>query len=586
MKEKYTWDLTDFFLSEEAFIQELNKLQVELEELDTTISQELLEEQLKKYYELLLVKERLYVYSELSSDLDMANQKYIQYKNQIALETKKLEKIKERINQEILKIDVNLEEYMKDHPSAKQYNMHFYEVLRLKPHIVSSPVVANEESFLSNVNDLYRTILNVERENPKVMIEEEEIIVNATNLNKFLLSDQQEIRKTIFLSYLKGLGKVNKSISNLYYMRFKLCYDIAREKGFSSILEQNIIEDDLNLTLIDNLLKAVHDHLPLLAKYLTLKKRKLNVEELHFYDMKKSSEFTKKIKFQEGVDLVVDSLNVLGSSYKEKLEQVLEGGFLDVFPKKHKVGGGYHFRNYTKPMILMNYHDEYQEVFTIAHELGHAVNGLFVKEHHKFQDFHFSSFLSEVASLTNEMIFEEYTKKHASSLEEEIYIVEQKIDKFISNVFLSTLYLEFQKETCSYIEKNQAINNDLINNTFASLFQKYYQGMTFDEEMKYYWETRIHHFYEKQKYYNFQYATGFIAAIVLSKKVLTKEGLAKYLEFLTIGGSKPTLETLKVAGIDVEDLEVYNHAMNYFADLLKEYEVLLAKSRDESLKSQ
>lgn len=580
MHEKYTWDLTDFFSSDEAFENSLTEFQKKLEALKNKVSEETLEEQLEKYYEIMLLKERLYVYSELSSDLDMANQKYIQYKNQVAEETKKLEEIKQAINQEILKIDESLEEYLKHHPNAKPYYMHYYDVLRLKPHIVSSSVVGNEEALISNVNDLYRTILNVERENPKVIIEGEEIKVNVANLNKYLLSDQQEIRKTIFLSYLSGLKKVNRSISNLYYMRYKLCYDIAKEKGFSSILEQSLIEDDLNMTIIDNLLKVVKEHLPLLKKYLKLKKQKLKVEEIHFYDLKKSSEFTKKIKFQDGVDLVVDSLSVLGNNYKEKLEQVLNGGFLDVFPKKHKFGGGYHFRNYTKPMILMNYHEDYQEVFTIAHELGHAVNGLFVKEHQSFQNFHFSSFLSEVASLTNEMIFEDYTKKHTNSLEEEIYVIEQKIDKFIANVFLSSLYLEFQKETCFYIENNQAINNEIINQIFADLFQKYYQGMYFDEEMKYYWETRIHHFYEKHKYYNFQYATGFIAAIVLSKNVLTEDGLTKYLEFLTIGGSKPTLDALRVAGVDFSDIKIFKSAMDYFGDLLKEYEIIIEKNNN------
>lgn len=268
-------------------------------------------------------------------------------------------------------------------------------------------------------------------------------------------------------------------------------------------------------------------------------------------------------------------MHPLGKKYLEALEKVLNGGMLDVFPSKHKFGGGYHWRNYTKPMILMNYKENFREVATIGHELGHAVNGLMIRESQEFQNFHFSIFLSEIASMVNEDRVEEYMYQQAED-ENKIIHLEQIIDKTITAIFFQTMLFEFQREVCSQIEQGKSISADFINTTFYSFFQKYYPTMVLDEDLQYLWETRIHLFYDVHRYYNFQYAIGKIVALVINKNI--NEGrIEDYLEFLTIGGSKPTLEALSIAGIDLCVKDIYEDAFVYLENLLNAYEKLLVK---------
>jgi len=388
-----------------------------------------------------------------------------------------------------------------------------------------------------------------------------------------MTSQERDLRQKVFKAYMNSLSSVNKSISGLLDLRYKLCFDIAKEKGYSTILDQVIAEDDLDRTIIDHLIESVHSNLSLLNRYLDLKKKRLGYEEIGYYDLNINNQYNPKYEFSLALDIIKDALSDMGDSYLKQMNKVLSGGMIDAFPKKHKFGGGYHYRNYTKPMILMNYKDSFRQIPTIAHEIGHAVNGLFIKENHTFQDFHFSIFLSETASTVNEDRVRDYLYRHAD-VSEKIIHLEDILDKLISALFLQTLFLEFEKEICHYIEQGESVQAGIINEKFLELFQTYYQGMHIDEELKYLWQTRMHLFFGNYRYYNFQYATGKIASLVINKNINNGQ-LEDYLQFLTIGGSKPTLEALKIAGVDLREKSIYQNAMDALSGLLDEYEMLL-----------
>lgn len=201
---------------------------------------------------------------------------------------------------------------------------------------------------------------------------------------------------------------------------------------------------------------------------------------------------------------------------------------------------------------------------------GHAVNGIFIRDNQRFQNFHFSIFLSEIASLVNEDRVEEYMYKMADEKNKIIHL-EQILDKTVTALFFQTLLLEFQKALCEKIEMGHYVSAEEINGTFLTLLKEYYPSMKIDEEIKYLWQTRLHLFYDVHRYYNFQYATGKIAALVINKNI--DEGkIDDYLEFLKVGGSKPTLETLAIAGVDLKQQRVFNDAFLYLERLLNEYE--------------
>lgn len=573
MKEQYKWDFKDFFLSDEDFLDSFERLKKEIVDFKEDYEKFSIEEKLSKYYALSLLGERLVSYSELHSDLDLKNETYLSYKNEVYTEKTKIDNIKGNINEEILKIELSLEEYMKNNPKAKPFYMHFYEVFRLKEHTINNNVILNESLLIQRVNSLYNTIISVEMPTEEMEIEGSLIKVNGRVYNKYIVNQDRTLRENVFKTYMKSLKNVNGSISSLFNMRYQLCFDIAKEKGYKSILDQVIGEDNLDMKILETLISFVHENLPLLEHYINLKKKKLGVEEFHFYDLNINSDYNPKYSFIEGIEIVKNALKDLGSKYESVLNQVLVGGMIDAFPNKHKFGGGYHFRNYTKPMILMNYKENFREVATIGHELGHAVNGILIRDNQEFQNFHFSIFLSEIPSTVNEDRVEEYMYKQAEK-ENKIIHLEQILDKTITAIFFQTMLLEFQKALCERIEKGEYVNAEEINQTFLTLLKEYYPSMTIDEESKYLWQTRLHMFYDVHRYYNFQYAVGKITALVINKNI--KEGkINDYFEFLKVGGSKPTLEALSIAGIDLTKKEVYVDAFLYLERLLKDYDALL-----------
>lgn len=572
MEEQYKWDFKDFFASDEDFLNEFKNYKNALEKVRKEFSSLSLEDKLKKYYELSLQSEKLITYAELNSDLNLKNETYQKFKNDAYSEKRKLEELKGSLSAEIINENLSLNEYMKN-PNLKPFYMHFYEILRNKEHTVSNSAIINETKLVQRVNSLYNTIVSVEMPKEEAEIEGSVVKVNSKVYNQYITNQDRNLREKVFKTFMKSLKNVNQSIAGLFNMRYELYADIAKEKGYKSILEGVIKEDDLDERITENLIETVHENQNLVNRYIDLKKKKLSLEELHFYDLNINSDYNPKYTFTEGIEIVKEALKDFGPVYTNTLNKVLEDGIIDAYPNKHKFGGGYHWRNYTKPMILMNYKENFHEVATIGHELGHAVNGILIRDNQDYQNFHFSIFLSEIASMVNEDRVEEYMFEMAPK-ENKIIHLEQIIDKTITALFLQTLFFEFQQEICTKIENGKSVSAEEMNQAFLSFMQKYYPNLEVDEEIKYLWQTRIHFFYDVHKYYNFQYATGKIASLVINKNI--KEGrMEEYLEFLKTGGSKPTLEALSIAGVDLTQKQVYQDAFHYLEGLLDKYEALL-----------
>lgn len=274
MKEQYKWDFKDFFLSDEDFLDSFERLKKEIVDFKEDYEKFSIEEKLSKYYALSLLGERLVSYSELHSDLDLKNETYLSYKNEVYTEKTKIDNIKGNINEEILKIELSLEEYMKNNPKAKPFYMHFYEVFRLKEHTINNNVILNESLLIQRVNSLYNTIISVEMPTEEMEIEGSLIKVNGRVYNKYIVNQDRTLRENVFKTYMKSLKNVNGSISSLFNMRYQLCFDIAKEKGYKSILDQVIGEDNLDMKILENLISFVHENLPLLEHYINLKKKK------------------------------------------------------------------------------------------------------------------------------------------------------------------------------------------------------------------------------------------------------------------------------------------------------------------------
>lgn len=580
MKYKTNINFTSLFKDDETFTNHLKQLENENFDIEE-FKKKSLKDQLDWYFAKYLEWEKIYSYNEVNSDLDLANQNYNQNKDIINKIKTKLDELKKVINTEILNIDIPLDEYLEENPDLKEYYMTFYNVLRKKEHSEDSILFAKMLPYISKINSLYSTIMNVEFPSEEIIFRGEPVKLTTSNYNRLMLNANSEEKAVLASTYFESLAKVNKTVSNLLNMRYQIFQDLADDAGYNSILEHTLGDDDLNLAITDNLLKTTNLHLDAIKKYYSLKKQSLGLEKMHFYDSR-DSKTEVKMDFDDAIDNVINALSPLGPTYIERLKALLNTGIIDVYPRENKYLGGYHFRNYTQSLIVMNSHDYQKDSYTMAHELGHAVNASFIKENQKFSNFHFSNFLSEVASLTNEILMANYYLEKASTDTEKEIILEQKIKKFIANVYNSMMWFEFEDNICKAIKNGRPLTPDAMLSIYQELYIKYNPEVVVDDYLKYGYITRLHYFLGYYRYYNFQYATGIIMATKIATDIKNNipGSKEKYLEFLKIGGSLKTLDALKVAGLDLTDDKIIADGFKYFQEDVASYEKLVLKRKN------
>lgn len=580
MKYKTNINFTSFFKDDETFTNHLKQLETENFDIEE-FKKKSLKDQLDWYFAKYLEWEKFYSYNEVNSDLDLANQNYNQNKDVINKIKTKLDELKKVINREILNIDIPLDEYLEKNTDLKEYYMTFYNVLRKKKHSEDSILFAKMLPYISRINSLYSTIMNVEFPSKEIIFRGEPVKLTTSNYNRLMLNASSEEKAVLASTYFESLAKVNKTVSNLLNMRYQIFQDLADDAGYNSILEHTLSDDDLNLAITDNLLKTTNLHLDVLKKYYSLKKQTLGLEKMHFYDSR-DSKTEVKMSFDDAIDNVINALTPLGPTYIEHLKALLNTGIMDVYPRENKYLGGYHFRNYTQSLIVMNSHDYQKDSYTMAHELGHAVNASFIKENQKFSNFHFSNFLSEVASLTNEILMANYYLEKASTDTEKEIILEQKIKKFIANVYNSMMWFEFEDNICRAIKTRRPLTADAMLSIYQDLYIKYNPEVVVDDYLKYGYITRLHYFLGYYRYYNFQYATGIIMATKIANDIKNNipGSKEKYLEFLKTGGSLKTLDALKVAGLDLTDDKIIADGFKYFQEDVASYEKLVLQRKN------
>lgn len=580
MKYKTNINFTSFFKDDETFTNHLKQLETENFDIEE-FKKKSLKDQLDWYFAKYLEWEKFYSYNEVNSDLDLENQNYNQNKDIINKIKTKLDELKKVINREILNIDIPLDEYLEKNTDLKEYYMTFYNVLRKKKHSEDSILFAKMLPYISRINSLYSTIMNVEFPSEEIIFRGEPVKLTTSNYNRLMLNASSEEKAILASTYFASLAKVNKTVSNLLNMRYQIFQDLAEDAGYNSILEHTLGDDDLNLAITDNLLKTTNLHLDALKKYYSLKKQTLGLEKMHFYDSR-DSKTEVKMSFDDAIDNVINALTPLGPTYIEHLKALLNTGIMDVYPRENKYLGGYHFRNYTQSLIVMNSHDYQKDSYTMAHELGHAVNASFIKENQKFSNFHFSNFLSEVASLTNEILMANYYLEKASTDTEKEIILEQKIKKFIANVYNSMMWFEFEDNICRAIKTRRPLTADAMLSIYQELYIKYNPEVVVDDYLKYGYITRLHYFLGYYRYYNFQYATGIIMATKIANDIKNNipGSKEKYLEFLKTGGSLKTLDALKVAGLDLTDDKIIADGFKYFQEDVASYEKLVLQRKN------
>ncbi len=462
-----------------------------------------------------------------------------------------------------------------------KYNHFFHNLLRQKAHTLSPA----EESLLAKASELggapqnIFTMLNDAdiRFADITDAEGDTVPLTKGRYTTFLESPDRRVRKEAFQSLYAAYQAQKNTIAAAYSASVKSDVFFAKARKYDSARAMALADDDIPLSVYDNLINTVHEHLPLLHRYVSLRKKMLGVDELHMYDLYTPlvPDADEKISFAEAKETVKKALAVLGDDYAKALEHGLSAGWIDVYENEGKRGGAYSWGSYgVHPFVLLNHNDTINSMFTLAHEMGHALHSWFTWKKQPYLYSGHKIFVAEVASTCNEALLMEYLLEHTEDKNMRKYLINYFLEQFRGTLFRQTMFAEFEKITHEMAEHGEPLTWENMNEIYHNLNLQYFgNDIVVDEEIDIEW-ARIPHFYNA--FYVYQYATGYSAAIALSRKIL-KEGepaVKAYLDFLSKGDSEYSIDLLKGAGVDMSKKEAVENAMAVFESLLDEMEKL------------
>ena len=585
---EYTWDLESMYANEKAWEEDLNKvfkLSEEYSKYNGRVieSGENLLNAIKDMNELYRVVSKVYSYSSMNLDQDTRVGSSQEMSSKALAAYVKVNEETSFFVPEVLQIEeTTLNKYYAEVEELKLYKQALDEILRKKDHVLS----AKEESLLAQMGEMaeashniFSMLDNADIKFPIIKDEKgEDVQITHGNFIPFMESKDRNVRKAAF----EGLYRTYKDFENTYAQALngntKKNIFFAKARNYNSSIEASLDENNVPVLVYDNLLNSIHDNLDSMHKYMDIRKRALGVDELHMYDL-----YTPIVKdvdinmtYEEGQKLILEALKPLGEDYIKILEEGFNSRWIDVYENPGKRSGAYSGGSYdSKPFVLLNYHDTLDNVFTIAHELGHSIHSYLTRKNQPFVYGNYSIFVAEVASTTNEALLLDHMLKTVKDEGERLYLLNHYLEMFRTTVFRQAMFAEFEREIYKYAEEGGALTADYLSNTYKALNEKYYgPNMVVDDEIAMEW-ARIPHFY--YNFYVFQYATGFSAAVDLSQQILSegKPAVDRYLNFLSSGSSDYGINVLKAAGVDMTTKEPVNNALKIFGELVEEMDKLI-----------
>ncbi len=579
--DKYNWDLTKLIKDEEDFkkkyaeadklLDEAHRLLLNFKDNFKEVILKLIEAQRKVM--------NIYVFAHMNADADTRDTEGQRMHLKALNLGSKLDEVGAPLKPALLALSrEELDKLIKDN-DMEDYRLFIEKIYRFKDHVLTKKEesILSAYGFLENAPfDAYNLLTNADITFED--LESTDTKLNGATFISLLRYKDEKVRREAFQKYYKSYKGLENVISSLYLNNLKAMTTEAKLRGYNSSLEMELYGDKVDVSVYENLIAAVHENLPALYKYYEIKKNFLGLNEQHMYDvyLNLTKEEPKKIPYEEAVEMVLESLKPMGEEYTEIAREGLMSRWVDVYPKEGKRDGAYSFGTYdSPPYILMNYNEDLQSVFTLAHELGHSMHSYFSRTNNKYIYSDYTIFVAEVASTTNELLLLNYLMEKATTPEEEIYLIDHYIDSFKSTVFRQTMFAEFEKITHERVEKGDALTSADFKDIYYNLNKLYFgDAVISDEEIAYEW-SRIPHFYTD--FYVYKYATGFSSAVTLSKNILSgdKEKLEAYLNFLKDGSNHYPLEQLKSAGVDLTTKEGVGTAMREFNTLVERLDKII-----------
>ena len=483
---------------------------------------------------------------------------------------------------EILDIpDGTLERYFEEEPGLARFRRYILDQRRLKAHILSPA----EEKLLAAAGEITRTpsdvfgmLENADMKFPAAVdAEGKEHNLTGGTFVPLQMSPDRALRKDAYEKLYGRLGEFKNTSAALLYAQVKQLKFQASARKYESSLDASLSRTNVPTSVYHNLIEAVHQNMDKMHRYVRLRKKMLGVEELHFYDVYTNlvKGVDRYIPIEEAKATVYEAVAPLGQEYQSILKHGFENRWIDVYETPGKRGGAYSSGARVHPFVLLNYSGTLKSQFTLAHEMGHALHSYFSNRTQKPLDSHYVIFVAEVASTCNEALLMEYLLNKTTDKRERAFLINHFLEQFKGTLYRQTMFAEFELKMGQLVQQGVPLTAEKLCQEYKALNELYFgPDMVVDDEIAMEW-ARIPHFY--YNYYVFQYATGYSAAIALSQKIL-REGapaVEKYLNFLSGGRSKPPVELLKDAGVDMSSPEPVNEALALFGRLLDEMEQLV-----------
>lgn len=524
--------------------------------------------------------ERLYAYARMRRDEDNSVTQYQAMTDRAATLLAEAGAATSFITPEILAAEPGaIEAMLAQSPDLALYRHLLEDTLRHRPHTLSSELeqlLAKTQEMAQGPETIFSMFSHADLKFPNIRDEAgNEVPLSEGRLIRFLESPDRRVRREAFQGLLQTYGKYANTLAAVHAASVKKDVFYARVRNFPSALAASLHAANIPVSVYTNLIDTVHRHLPLLHRYLEVRKRRLGLDELRMYDLYTPivQEADRKVPYAEAAETVAASLAPLGDEYLTSLRRGLAGHWVDVYENEGKTSGAYSWGAYgSHPFVLLNYQDTVNDMFTLAHEFGHAMHSFFSQAAQPYVYHSYPTFLAEVASTFNENLLMHHLLGRTKDPKERLFLVNHHLEGFRTVVFRQTMFAEFEMLTHQKAEAGEALTPELLKGMYRELNLKYYGAVVnVDDEIAMEW-ARIPHFY--RAFYVYQYATGYSAATALSQKVLSEgqPAVDRYLEFLQAGGSDYPIDILQRAGVDMTTPQPVEAALGVFGKLVEEME--------------
>ncbi len=585
---KFKWDIEAMYPDEAQWEKDIADCVLAAEKFTrfqgkVTDSSEILFEALDEKDKIWRKLEHAFVYAAMKKDEDNRVDKYQSMDDKCGSAIAKVSAAMSFFAPELLAADEEkILRFIDENPKLELYRFALEDALREKKHVLSTAeenILAQLSEVTGATNDIFKMLNNADLTFGTV-VDEDGDTVNLTHGNyiTFMESHDRNLRKAAFTNMYEAYKAFINTIATTYNYNTKNDAVSARIRKYDSARQAALSSGNIPEEVYDNLIAVVNEYLPVLHRYIALRKKVLGVDELKMYDVYVPLvQLPKKeIPYEEALKMMQEGLAPLGTEYLAQVDKGTKEGWIDVYENQGKTSGAYSFGSYdSKPYILLNYTNTLKDVFTIVHEMGHSMHSFYTRKTQPFAYGDHSIFTAEVASTVNESLLMQHLLAKETDAEMRKYLINYYIEEFRTTLFRQTMFAEFEMLTHKEIENGGVLTAKWLCDVYDDLNKKYFgPALSEDDYIRYEW-ARIPHFY--RGFYVYQYATGYSAATAISKRILTEGESARkdYIEFLKSGSSNYPVELLKIAGVDMSSPEPIRMAMETFKDLVDELEKLL-----------